>query len=496
MTPLRRTLAWLALAPCLALLGSACGSSGTSTVPAPGPEVVDHPPSAAERAVPYVGDPAAFWQRADLYVMDPELEPLDRWPDEVLFPATHGIRVIVLLPGDYRGRSNGALGDGTLYIEDSGTAAEPLLVTYASHVGADILAEPHPAERRAVSEARLSSIRVWNQTHQYFHGLTFRDGIASSLLRETSGTVIDRCLWHETTFQPLRIRFGAHHNVIQRCVMQRFDKASWTSGDTVAIQLSDGACTHNEILSNVILNYTDAYQHTDRDGEPYGLGAGTLVDSNIMGFTPEAYVQEDAGELMCGENTIDLKMGGTEFEPVRVTNNVFFGVRAALAGCAASGSGGYAVTCHRRGTWVEFTGNVFLDMDSGIFLNAYFQDVDPAQGRIDPHLTITDNLFTGIRSFATAFPARTGRVMSGTSPATFRLNRLVGCERLMEQEPVGGTGPLVIEANDIHGPLDLAPRSQAELEADGNTFHAASSLPETVLRIPWVGRTIRFQSAP
>ncbi|MDF1701136.1 MAG: hypothetical protein P1V36_08260, partial [Planctomycetota bacterium] len=62
MTPLRRTLAWLALAPCLALLGSACGSSGTSTVPAPGPEVVDHPPSAAERAVPYVGDPAACWQ--------------------------------------------------------------------------------------------------------------------------------------------------------------------------------------------------------------------------------------------------------------------------------------------------------------------------------------------------------------------------------------------------------------------------------------------------
>ena len=217
--------------------------------------------------------------------MRPDVLPLDRWPDEVLFPTSHGIRIIVLLSGDYRARSNGALPPGVLYIEDSGTEQEPLLVTYASAEGADIATDPHPAERIGQSEARLVAFRIWNQTHQYFHGLTFRDGVSACLMRETSGSVVDRCLWHETGGQPLRIRFGAHHNLVQRCVMQRFDPAQWGSGDTVAIQVSDGACTHNRIVSNVILNYTDSYQHTDRDGEDYGLGAGTLIDNNFMGFS-------------------------------------------------------------------------------------------------------------------------------------------------------------------------------------------------------------------
>lgn len=514
MDSMRVVMALLALA----LLHGACGPSSPPPVvnevgvpddPPPVGEPADEPdpepdePAVAPRRIsafeidpPYLSDVDAFWARTDLYVMQPDIEPLERWPDEVLKPSEHGVRVIVLLPGDYRTRSNGSLPPGVLYIADSGTAEQPLLVTYAPAVGADILKAPHPAERLGTSQAQLVGFRVWNQTYQYFHGLTFADGVSACLMRETSGTVIDRCLWHNTGAQPLRIRFGANHCLVQRCVMQRFNKDSWGHGDTVAINLSDGACTHNRIVSNVILNFTDSYQHTDREGEDYGLGAGTIVDNNFMGFTKEAYLQEPNGELMCGENTIDMKMGGTAAEPVRVTNNVFFGVRAAKAGCAASGSGGYAVTTHRRGTWIEMTDNLFIDCDSGVFLNAYFLNADPSQGRIDPHLTFRRNIFSGVKSYATAFPSRTGRVMSGMSAAVFADNHLIECERLMEREPLPRTGDLVVTGNRVYGTVELAPRDEERFLADGNTFHDATVPQPATVVIPWVNRTLTYRAPP
>ena len=447
--------------------------------------------SALEVPAPYVDDPG-FWQRDDLYVMTPDVEPLDLWPDEVLFPTDHGVRIVVLLPGDYRGRSNGSLGDGILYVASSGTETEPLLYTYAPAVGADLSETPHAATRVGGSEARLVGFRVWNQHHQVFRGLTFRDSVTSCLIRNATGIVVDGCVWHETGAQPLRIRFDSHRNTVQRCVFRRFDRESWGHNDTVAIQLSDDALTHNRIVSNVMLNYTDSYQHTDRDGDPYGLGAGTIVDNNFMGFTEHAYVESPDGELMCGENTIDMKMGGTEDEPVRISNNVFFGVRAAQANCAASGSGGYAVTLHRRGTWIELTDNLFVDCDSGVFLNAFFRETEPAQGRIDPHVTLRGNTFSGIRSFATAFPARTGRVVSGPSAAVFAGNTLVQCERLMEQEPFPGTGTFDATDNRVFGDLELAPRDEATLAADGNTFHPAESTVIETLRVPWHDIELRY----
>ena len=62
--------------------------------------------------VPYVSNPTAFWARPDLYVMRPDVVPAKRWPDEVLYPSANGIKIIVLLPGDYRARSNGRLPAG------------------------------------------------------------------------------------------------------------------------------------------------------------------------------------------------------------------------------------------------------------------------------------------------------------------------------------------------------------------------------------------------
>ena len=497
-----------ALSALIVLLGLtliACGSGGDNDVepaaddaaaddggtePAPIPR---RRKSLHEVAVPYIDvDPAAFWARTDLYVMRPDVAPLDAWPDEVVNPGAHGVKIIVLLPGDYRGRiPDGAASlTGVLIVKDSGTATEPILVIFAPAEGADLREVVHPAERLGTSEARLLSLRIFAQTHQYLHGLTFRDGVSAGLLHTASDCVTDHCVWNETGPQPLRIRFNSLRNVVQRCVMQRFQSDQWGTGDVVAIQLSDEVLTHNRIVSNVILNYTDAYQHTDRDGEAYGLGAGTIIDNNFMGFTADAYVQEPAGELMCGENTIDLKMGGTQQDPVKVTNNVFFGVRAAKAGCAASGSGGYAITCHRRGTWVEMRDNVFIDCDSGIFLNAFFLNVDQAQGRIDPNLTFTGNTFHGVTSYATAFPTRTGHVLTGSSPATFTGNTIIDSDRLMEQEPTIGT--LSILDNAIYGALLLDPRDQSALEADGNTFHVASGLARTVLHLPWVGRTLEY----
>lgn len=442
--------------------------------------------------LPYVDDPG-LWDRDDLYVMRPDVEPLDLWPDEVLFPGDHGVRIVVLLPGDYRNRSNGRLGPGTLYIEDSGTAEQPLLITYAPEVGADLTEVAHAAERGPDEEARLNSIRIFAQRHQVFHGLTFRDGPASSLLHTASDNVLDGCLWHETTFQPLRIRFNSLRNSVQHCVMRRFDRESWGNGDTVAIQLSDEVLTDNHIVGNVILNYTDSYQHTDRDGDAYGLGAGTLVADNVMGFTPEAYLTDPSGEVMCGENTIDLKMGGTEEAPALVTDNVFFGVRAAQAGCAASGSGGYAVTLHRRGTWVRFERNRFIDLDSGIFLNSVFQDTEPAQGRIDPNWTFVGNTFSGIRSRSTSFPTRTGRVLSGLSPATFTGNTVLDSDRLLESEPFAGVGELVLQDNDLVGPLDLAPRDAAGLTADGNRVTPDAATGETTFLVPWSDLVLSYR---
>jgi hypothetical protein len=194
---------------------------------------------------------------------------------------------------------------------------------------------------------------------------------------------------------------------------------------------------------------------------------------------------------MYGENSIDLKMGGTETEPVRITNNVFFGTRAAKAGCAASGSGGYAVTFHRRGTWVEMSNNLFVDVDSGVFLNSFFLDVVPAKGRIDPHLSIRRNVFTGVRSRASAFPQRTGRVLSGASPATFTHNQIIDSERLMQREPPPGPWDLVIAKNHIYGSFELAPRKKSQLEADGNEIHEDPIGKPAELRVPWVERTLR-----
>lgn len=478
-----------------ALLMVACGGGGGGeTAPAAPIPLLEHGVSTYERDPAYFMDAAAFWARDDIYVMDPALEPRDRWPPEVLAPLDHGVRIIVLLPGDYTGRSNGSATDGWLYIPQSGTEQEPILVVYSPSVGADVFAQPHPAERRGESEARLVAVRVIGNAHQHFHGLTFADGFAPCLLFGATDCVFDRCLWHEVLGQPLRIRFDAQRNRVQRSVFRRFDRDSWGSGDTVAIQVSDGACTHNQIVSNVVLNYTDAYQHTDRDGEAYGLGAGTIIDNNVMGFTAEAYVQDGDNELLCGENAIDLKMGGTQAEPVLVTNNVFFGARAAQAGCAASGSGGYAVTLHRRGTWVHFEGNAFIDNDSGLFLNSMFLETDPAMGRIDPHWTFVDNLFTGTRSHADAFPSRTGRVMSGLSPAMFRANTILDSDRLMESEPAAGPWELAILDNRILGPLVLDPRDRPALEADGNVFGDASAGETTRFRIPWHERYLEFQA--
>jgi len=471
-------------------------SCGGGAADAPEVTSIERRVSAYEVMPPYAGDTEAFWNRADLYVMRPDLLPLDAWPDEVLFPNDHGVRVIVLLPGDYRARSDGSLPPGVLIIRGSGTQAEPILVTYASAEGADVFAEPHPAQRVGESEARLIAIRVFDEVHQYFHGLTFRDGVSAGNIFAASDIVIDRCVWHNTGAQPMRIRIDAHHNLVQRCVFQRFDSTTWGSGDTVAIQVSDGVCTHNRIVSNVILNFTDSYQHTDRDGDEYGLGAGTIIDNNFFGFTAEAYLAEPEGELMCGENSLDFKMGGTRAEPVLVTNNVFFGVRAAKAGCAASGSGGYAVTMHRRGTWIELNDNLFIDNDSGVFLNLFFLNVDQAQGRIDPNLTFARNVFSGIRSFATAFPSRTGRVLTGASGALFVDNRIVACERLMEREPAPGSGTLVLERNHIYGALELDPRDAARLVDDGNVIHVGEGGVPTELAIPWVDRTLEYLAPP
>ncbi len=478
------------------LLQPGCGGSGgSSTNIAPMlPELIVRESSPHELAPPYLDDIDAFWARSDIYVMRPDVEPLDRWPDEVLAPLDHSIRIIVMLPGDYRGRSNGTASDGWLYIPQSGTATEPILVVYSPTVGADILAEPHPAERLGQSEAQLIAVRVIGNAHQFFHGLTFADGYAPCLLHGTSHCVFDRCLWHEVLGQPLRIRFDARSNMVQRCVFRRFERTLWGHGDNVAIQVSDGVCTHNQIVSNVILNYTDSYQHTDRDGDPYGLGAGTLIDNNVFGFTSEAYLQEGANELLCGENAIDLKMGGTQAEPVMVTNNVFFGARASKVGCAASGSGGYAVTLHRLGTWIHMEGNLFVDNDSALFLNSMFLNADPAQGRINPEWRFVDNVFTGVRSYADAFPSRTGRVMSGLSPALFESNWVMDSDRLMDTEPASGPWSLDILSNQFVGPIVLYPRNQGQLEADGNVFVAASMHKIVRYAIPWHDRELEFKA--
>jgi len=486
----RRVLALLGLS----LVLCACGGGSSGAAPPAG--LPDRVESAYEVETPYVGDPASFWARDDIYVMSPDIEPLALWPAEVLAPASHGVQIIVLLPGDYRGRSNGSAPDGWLYIPESGTAADPLLVTYASAVGADILADPHPAERLGESQAQLTAVRVIGDAYQVFHGLTFADGFTACLLHGASHCVFDRCLWHETGAQPLRVRFDSQDNLIQRCVMRRFDPSLWGTGDTVAIQLSDGVCTNNHIVSNVILNYTDSYQHTDRAGDPYGLGAGTVLDNNFMGFTQEAYLQEPEGELLCGENSLDFKMGGTEAEPVMVTNNVFFGARATKAGCAASGSGGYAVTLQRLGTWIRMSNNVFIDNDSALFLNTMFLNVDPALGRIDPDWTFTGNVFSGIRSYATSFPSRTGRVMSGLSPALFSDNSIIDTQRLMDVEPAAGPWELAILGNSFYGPVELTPRDQDQLEADGNLFRPANLGVPTTIPIPWHDRTLEYVAPP
>jgi hypothetical protein len=139
--------------------------------------------------------------------------------------------------------------------------------------------------------------------------------------------------------------------------------------------------------------------------------------------------------------------------------------------------------------------NMFIDVDSGVFLNSFFLDVDPARGRIDPHLRIHQNVFTGVRSRANAFPDISGCVLVGAGAATFTHNRILDSERLMQRE-AARPWKLAIEENHIYRSLRLHPRNQARLEADGNSFHDDSPGKATELRMPWVGRTLRFQNLP
>jgi hypothetical protein len=136
---------------------------------------------------------------------------------------------------------------------------------------------------------------------------------------------------------------------------------------------------------------------------------------------------------------------------------------------------------------------LFVAVDSGVFLNSFFLDVIPTKGRIDPHLAIRRNVFTGVRSRASAFPQRTGRVLSGATPATFTHNRIIDSERLMEREPAPGPWKLGIEDNHIYGSLELAPRNKPKLEAAGDVFYDRSPGKPADLRLPWVERTLRCE---
>ena len=70
---------------------------------------------------------------------------------------------------------------------------------------------------------------------------------------------------------------------------------------------------------------------------------------------------------------------------------------------------------------------------------------------------VARNLFSGVRSRATAFPTRTGHVLTGTSPARFQDNTIVSCDRLMEAEPLPGPWELLIADNDFYRLINLKP---------------------------------------
>ena len=93
---------------------------------------------------------------------------------------------------------------------------------------------------------------------------------------------------------------------------------------------------------------------------------------------------------------------------------------------------------------------------------------------------------------ADAFPSRTGRVMSGLSPALFQTNWILDSDRLMDTEPAAGPWSLDILDNQFVGPLVLDPRDQDGLEADGNVFVPSTASEVVRLAIPWHDRELEF----
>ena len=117
--------------------------------------------------------------------------------------------------------------------------------------------------------------------------------------------------------------------------------------------------------------------------------SGTIIDENDIYFTNERYtncqgIYDPNGDCLAGENTIDIKVGGTFGNPVIISNNRMWGVKpldkTLLGGTGAVGRIG---NVHLESLYVKFDGNILFDSEKGIIFWNH-------------HHSITNNIFYNI----------------------------------------------------------------------------------------------------
>ncbi len=395
---------------------------------------------------------------------------------QALNPESYGYRAVLFAPGDYTGRRDGNFA-ATMLPQSSGTAAAPIIYASVSGLNGHITA-PWDDACAVLSAWWMQSVR-----HVQAHGFQFN---GQCLFRMSLGCIYSHCKFTKADAQPIRIRYGAHGNMVTHCLIRR-DPPFAVESDVVGIQLSDDRNLGNVIQYNTILNYTDGIQTTCRAGADnsiveYGYAAGTKIRNNFIGFTDTTHVE--GGESVVGvENCIDLKVGGVPENPIEVAGNVFFGIRPNMR------TPGYAITVHDVLTDCDINGNKFIDCEAGIFLNAtYWKDLI-ANGRYLLRMRVRNNLFSGIKSHGSdLFATKQGRVLTGPNAIEFSGNRLADCDALAEV--VNDYGAMTFGGNHA-GDADLGPYSQTWPDASGvvSTVEETISVPFTDIVLTYLRPT-------
>ncbi len=283
-----------------------------------------------------------------------------------------GLRIFCVHPGDYSAA-------GVIRLERSGTAARPRVIR---RVDAGL----HPLKLRASARVTLQALTLRGAEHWVVDGLFIRGGERVGLwLKDASRNVLNRLVVQEAEWEQVRFEGASHGNVLQDSVVRR-SKIVY-GGDRVCVLFVDPGPGHhqqgNRLVQNEIYDCTDGIQLYSRpEFLPGGRFRDLVIDENDI-YLSKARRTDCRGKLQwdgpcsCGEEGIDIKLGGSgdlAQERVTISNNRIWGWLETDQGpkgdwedaCGASGSWGGLVVVGMHGSHVVVKDNFLEEGPRGV----------------------------------------------------------------------------------------------------------------------------------